>query len=72
MNQQLVTVQEAARQLGLSPYTLYAWIAQRRIVHTRLGRAVRIPASEVRRLIREGTVRIDRKEESESAVGEAG
>jgi excisionase family DNA binding protein len=71
MSQRLVTVQEAADLLGLSPYTLYAWIAQRRIVHTRLGRAVRIPAAEVRRLIREGTVRVERKEGSQPAVGDA-
>lgn len=66
MTEQL-TVPEAAGRLGLSRYTLYAWIAQRRIAHTRLGRAVRIPAAEVRRLIKEGTVKAEPEVERASS-----
>jgi excisionase family DNA binding protein len=50
------TIQQSAQELGLSPATLRAWIRQRRIGYIRLGRAVRIPASEIRRLIEQGTV----------------
>ena len=50
------TVREAADEMGLSPATLRAWIRQRRIGYMRLGRAVRIPAREIRRLVEDGTV----------------
>ena len=55
-NETARTVREAAEELGLSPATIRAWIRQRRIGYVRLGRAVRIPASEIRRLIEQGTV----------------
>lgn len=50
------TVQEAADELGLSVHTVRAWIASRRLGHLRLGRAIRIPAAEIRRVIDESTV----------------
>ena len=49
-----VNVTTAAKALGLSAYTIRAWIRQRRIAHIRLGRSVRIPVSEVQRLLRIG------------------
>ena len=52
----LLTVKEAATRLGLSVACIRAWIARRRIVIVRLGRAVRVPEDEIRRLIAEGTV----------------
>jgi excisionase family DNA binding protein len=52
----MLTVHQAAERLGLRDSTLRAWIAQRRIAIIRLGRAIRIPAEELERLIREGTV----------------
>src|SRR5437870_3680089 len=42
------TVDEAAEELGLSVHTIRAWVADRRIAHLRLGRAIRIPAAEIR------------------------
>lgn len=51
------TIRQAAIELGLSPFTLYAWCAQRRVEFVRLGRAIRIPAGEIRRLLRDGAVR---------------
>ncbi len=48
------TVRESAQELGLSVHTVRAWIAQRRIAHLRLGRAIRIPESEIRRLLQAG------------------
>src|SRR6266849_5553108 len=50
------TVNEAAEELGLSVHTIRAWVADRRIAHLRLGRAIRIPAAEIRRIIEASTV----------------
>ena len=55
------TVAEAADELGLSIYTVRAWIADRRLAHLRLGRAIRIPAAEVRRVIEASTVPAERE-----------
>lgn len=53
----LLTVPEAARALGLSQAAIRAWIAQRRITFTRIGRrAIRIPISVVNDIIENGTV----------------
>ena len=56
------TVQEAADELGLSVHTIRAWVASRRLAHLRLGRAIRIPAAEIRRVIEESTVPAVREE----------
>jgi len=54
--EKLLTVAEAAKFLALRPGTIRAWCYQRRLGRVRVGRrAVRIPASEVRRIIREGS-----------------
>ena len=50
------TVSEAAEELGLSVHTIRAWIASRRLGHLRLGRAIRVPAAEIRRVIEKSTV----------------
>lgn len=50
------TVAEAAAELGLSVHTVRAWVAARRLAHIRLGRAIRIPAAEIRRIIERNTV----------------
>jgi len=50
------TVDQAAAQLNLSRATIRAWIAQRRLGHVRLGRAIRIPAQEIRRMLEAGYV----------------
>ena len=51
---QLVTIEKAAEALGLKPPTLRAWMARRKIGFVRLGREVRIPESEISRLIEAG------------------
>lgn len=56
------TVSEAAEELGLSVHTIRAWIADRRIAYLRLGRAIRIPAAEIRRVIEKSTVPAVREE----------
>jgi excisionase family DNA binding protein len=52
----LLTIPEAAEALSLKPKTVRAWIGARRIGCVRLGGAVRVPASEIARLIDEGTI----------------
>jgi excisionase family DNA binding protein len=55
-------VSEAAEELGLSVHTIRAWVACRRLAHLRLGRAIRIPAAEIRRVIEDSTVPAVREE----------
>ena len=52
----LLKVAEAAAELNVSIHTARAWVGQRRLASVRLGRAVRVPRSEVLRLIEQGTV----------------
>lgn len=52
----MLSVEEAAQELGLKASTIRAWILRRRITYVKLNRAVRIPRAEVERMIREGTV----------------
>jgi len=54
-NARLLKVPEAAEVLALSQKTLWQWIGQRRIGVVRLGRAVRVPVSEIDRLMEEGS-----------------
>jgi excisionase family DNA binding protein len=52
----LLSIREAATELGLSVACLRAWVALRRITFIRLGRAIRIPRQAVTSLIARGTV----------------
>jgi excisionase family DNA binding protein len=56
----LLKVPEAAEILALSQKTLWQWIGARRLGVVRLGRAVRVPLSEIERLIEEGTTPVRR------------
>ncbi len=51
-----VTVATAAHDLNVSVHTVRSWIAQRRLGHLKLGRAVRVPVSEIERLLQKGFV----------------
>jgi excisionase family DNA binding protein len=53
---ELLTIKEAARELSQAEITLRARIARRQIGIVRLGRSVRIPRSEITRLIERGFV----------------
>jgi excisionase family DNA binding protein len=55
-NDELLTIEQASATLGLKPVTLRAWMARRKVGYVRLGRSVRIPYSEIDRLIERGTV----------------
>jgi excisionase family DNA binding protein len=53
----MLTVNEAAQELGLRPGTIRAWLLRRQIGCVRLsGRCVRIPWSEIDKIISAGTV----------------
>jgi excisionase family DNA binding protein len=52
----MLTVRETANRLGLRECTIRAWLSARKIDFVRLGRAIRIPESEVCRLIETNTV----------------
>ena len=56
MNEKLLTVPETATTLGVKEKTIRRWILLRKVTYVKLGSAVRIPQSEVSRLIEEGTV----------------
>jgi excisionase family DNA binding protein len=50
----LLRVPEFAIALSIQPKTVWAWIGARKITTHRIGRCVRIPASEVQRILDEG------------------
>src|SRR5258705_4190443 len=50
------TIPQAAAELSLSASTIRAWIAQQRLGCVRLGRALRVPMSEIRRVLGVGFV----------------
>jgi len=53
----LLRVGEAADRLGVKESTVRAWVLRRQLGYVRVGkRAVRIPSSEVQRIINEGAV----------------
>jgi excisionase family DNA binding protein len=55
VTEELLTIQEAARRLGLKPKTVRRWAALRKIEFIKAGeRAVRISSAEVERIIEVG------------------
>jgi excisionase family DNA binding protein len=49
-----LTVTEFAEELGITVAAVRRWLLERRISSTRIGRLVRIPASEINRLVEAG------------------
>lgn len=57
MRNELVTIWQVARELAVTTGTIRSWIKRRKIGIVRLGpRTIRIPRSELQRLIAVGTV----------------
>jgi excisionase family DNA binding protein len=53
----MLRVSEAAEELGLRQTTLRDWLLKRKIGYVKVGsRAVRVPRTEVDRVISEGTM----------------
>ena len=55
--QRLLSIDEAAARLGVSKYTLRAWLFQRRLPHVKLGRRVLIDPCDVDRFIEASRVK---------------
>lgn len=53
-NSELLTVPEFADVLRVKPSCIRRWIQEHKITTVKLGRVVRIPASEIERLINSG------------------
>lgn len=53
---ELLTAREAAQRLSLKEATVYRWIFDKKLRTVRIGtRSIRIPASEIDRIITEGS-----------------
>lgn len=50
----LLRVNEFAALLDVTPACVRRWLLERKIASTRIGRLVRIPASEIKRLVESG------------------
>jgi excisionase family DNA binding protein len=57
MSENLYSVSETAKKLGVRESTVRNWIMFRQITYVKLGAEVRIAESEIQRLIAKGTVR---------------
>ena len=56
----LLPIPEAAERLGLKKRTMQRWVFLRRVTYIKVGGVVRIPETEIDRIIREGTMpRVD-------------
>ncbi len=53
--ERLLTPMEVAEILSISRWTVYQWIGDRHLRSVKLGRLVRVPSSEVERIIQENT-----------------
>jgi len=52
----LLTLEQAAERLGMKTVTLRMWASARKIARVKIGRSVRVPASEVERIIERGLI----------------
>jgi excisionase family DNA binding protein len=56
METKLLTLDEAAARLGMKVITLRMWASRRRIARCKIGRSVRIPESEITRIVEESMI----------------
>ena len=52
----LLTIFQAADRIGMRPVTLRSWANKRKIGHVKIGRCLRIPESEIRKIIECGFI----------------
>jgi excisionase family DNA binding protein len=52
----LLTIPQAAEVLGLSAATIRSWLSQHKVPVVKLGRAVRLKETDIRKLIEEGYI----------------
>ena len=51
----LLTIPQFAVQLGVTDSCIRRWVLERRVSVVKVGRLVRIPATEIDRIVAEGT-----------------
>lgn len=56
MPEKLLAIPEAAERFGFKPKTIERWVSLRKITYVKIGHPVRIPESEISRIIEEGKV----------------
>ena len=50
----LLSVKEAAQQLGISHYTIEAWLSKKKLQRTKVGRRTMIRESELEKVLDDG------------------
>jgi len=68
MKESLMTVQEVAEHLHLSPHTIYKWVEKGRIPVIRLGYCVRFRPSDIREIVEKSFVPAFRTAREKSTV----
>ncbi len=53
-NRHLLTVTEFAEELRVKPSCIRRWITERKLTTIHVGRLIRIPSTEIGRIIRQG------------------
>jgi excisionase family DNA binding protein len=56
MSIEYITIDEMAQQLRVRPRTVRRWVTLRQVEFVKAGRGIRIPQTEVHRIVQEGTV----------------
>ena len=57
MNKLLIDVKQPSESTGLSVFTLYSWISQKRIPHVEVGRLVRFEPRKIEKWIEGNSVK---------------
>jgi len=50
----LLSVKDAAKQLGVSKYAIEAWLSRKRLMRTKVGRRTMIRESELEKMLEDG------------------
>jgi len=53
MEDRLLTIRELAEYLRVNPFTVYRWVAQKRIPHLRVGGTLRFRLDDIDEFMRE-------------------
>lgn len=57
MSDKLLTIEEVCERLGgVKPWTIRAWVSQRKIPYTKVGRLTRFPEALINKWVRANTV----------------
>jgi excisionase family DNA binding protein len=56
MESRLMSLPQAAEELGITVNTLRAWVYRRKIGYVKIGRSVRVSESTIQRIIDRGTM----------------